>query len=155
MIPKRSSEADSPGGTAAATHYVLGGQHLGAAVAHRLQAEGHSVRLVAAADDGPSDPADDLFEASDDPAGIDVIRGDPTEAEVLAEVGVTDTSTVVVATRSDRRNLLIAQLVRTRFDPYRVVVLANAPPRLELFAEAGHEPICVTTALSEALMENV
>jgi trk system potassium uptake protein TrkA len=150
MVPKRSTETDSPGGTAAATHYVLGGQHLGAAVARRLQAEGHHVRLVEAPDDIPG-----ARETPDDLSGIDVVRGDPTEVEVLAAAGMSETSTVVVATGSDRRNLLIAQLVATRFDPYRVLVLANAPPRIELFAEAGHEPICVTSALSEALVENV
>lgn len=147
MIPEHSAGADSSGGTAAATHYVLGGQQLGATVAHRLQAEGHSVSLIEA--------SDGLYEASDTPSGIDVTQGDPADIEVLAAAGVSDTSTVIVATGSDRRNLLIAQLVRTRFDPYRVLVLAHSPTRLELFAEAGHEPVCATNALSEAITENV
>lgn len=145
MIPKHSAEADSPGGTAAATHYVLGGQQLGATVAHRLQAEGHSVSLIEA--------SDGLCEASDTPSGIDVTQGDPADIEVLAAAGVSDTSTVIVAAGSDRRNLLIAQLVSTRFDPERVLVLANAPSRLDPFAAAGHEPVCATTALSAALSE--
>jgi trk system potassium uptake protein TrkA len=83
------------------------------------------------------------------------LRGDPTDVLALEAAGVADASTVVVATRSDRRNLLIAQLVRTRFDVPRVVVLVNVPERLEPLAEAGHEPVCVTSALADVLTESV
>jgi len=61
--------------------------------------------------------------------------------------------TVVVATRSDGRNLRVANLLRARADVGRVLVLVNSPGRVEAFSEAGHEPVCATTALSKTLVD--
>jgi len=122
------------------THYVLGGDHVGNAIAEQLQTNGYRVTLI-----------DESYESDDIPG----FSGDPTEVKVLSESGVDAASTVVVATRSDSRNLLIAQLLRARFDVQRVVAFVDDPDRLPLFAEAGHDPFCVTTALSEALAEDL
>jgi trk system potassium uptake protein TrkA len=136
----RPTEGNSPGGTDGATCYVLGGGHVAAAIAGRLRTDDRPVSVVS-----------ESYEPSEPPG----LRGDPTDARVLDAAGVAGASTVVVATRSDRRNLLIAQLVRTRFDVPRVVVLVNAPERLEPLAEAGHEPVCATSALADVLTERV
>jgi len=122
------------------THYVLGGEHVGIATAERLQADGHRIVVVNKSHD------QDTFPGS---------VGDPAAIDVLSESGIEDASMVVVATRSDHRNLLIAQLVRVQFDVPRVVVFVNDPDRLPLFTAAGHEPFCVTTALAEAVSEAV
>lgn len=140
MIPIRSSGGEPPDETEAITHYVLGGTPAGVAVAEHLQATGRDVAVV-----------DDSYEPSDVPG----FSRDPTTVEALSESGVGDASTVVVATGADRRNLLVAQLVRTRFDVPRVIAFVNDPDRLPLFEAAGHEPFCVTTALSEAFGEAV
>jgi len=138
MIPIRFNEADQPGGATDAPNYVLGDDHVGIAVAEQLRTDGRKVATV-----NGSHKSDDI------PGFV----GDPSATELLSEAGVGAASTVLVATRTDRRNLLIAQLVRTRFDVPRVVVFVNDPERLSLFTAAGHEPFCVTTALSEAVGE--
>jgi len=122
--------------------YVLGGGHLGVAVARRLHAAGHAVTLVAT--DADAD-ADDFR----------TLRGDPWAVDVLCDAGVTATSTVVVATPDDGRNLLVAQLVRTRFDVDDVFVVVHTPERFDLVAEAGHEPICATTILADAVVDGL
>jgi trk system potassium uptake protein TrkA len=61
----------------------------------------------------------------------------------------------VVATPFDARNLLVAGLVRTRFDVPRSVVLTNAPERVAAVSEAGHDPVRATAALSDALVDSV
>lgn len=129
-----SEGADDP------TCYVLGSGPLGTALARRLRASENTVCVVDGPD-GPSEP--------------DVIRGDPTDVRTLEAAGMGAASTVVVATPSDRRNLLVAQLVRTAFEVPRIVVLVNGPDRFELLEAAGHEPICATTILSDALVERV
>jgi len=140
MISIRSTENDSSANEDAVTHYVLGGGHVGASVADRLRGAGHDVCVV-----------DELYEPSES-CGF---QGDPSDARTLEAAGVASASTVVVATRSDSRNLLIAGHIRARFDVPRVVVLVNAPDRLDVLADAGHEPICATAALSTALTESV
>jgi trk system potassium uptake protein TrkA len=131
---------DRPTGRTEATHYVLGGGQVGVAVARRLLDDGHAVRLV-----------DEDYDDHEIPG----YHGDPADLGVLEAAGIAGTSTVVVATQSDRRNLLVAQLVRAHFDVARIVVLVNSPCRSALFEAAGHEPICATTALSEALTKSV
>jgi trk system potassium uptake protein TrkA len=124
----------------AADHYVLGGGRVGSAVARRLRTDGHAVGVV---------------DESYLPAELPGFRSDPTDVETLEEAGLSNATTVVVATRSDARNLLVAQLVRARFDVPRIVVLTNDPERLTAVAEAGHDPVCATAALSEALVDSV
>ncbi|MFC6737438.1 NAD-binding protein, partial [Halolamina salina] len=78
-----------------------------------------------------------------------------TDSAALREAGIPAASTVVVATRSDRRNLLLAQSIRVRFDTPRVIVLVNSPDRVDPFADAGHEVVCATSAVSTAVSEHV
>jgi Trk K+ transport system NAD-binding subunit len=140
MTPIRARGSESFGDVEEPVRYVLGGGHVGAAIAERLRADGHRVVIV-----------DRSYRPGDVPGFV----GDPTDLEVLSEARVGGASTVVVAMRSDRRNLLVAQLVRSRFDVPRIIVFVNDPDRCPLFTEAGHEPFCATTALSEALGEVV
>lgn len=140
MIPTRTKESDPSGEVGESAHYVLGSDHIGIAIAERLQAGGHRVAVV-----------NEAYEPEDVPGFV----GDPADVDVLSDAGVGSASTVIVTTRSDRRNLLVAQLVRARFDVPRIIVFVDDPDRLPLFEEAGHEPFCATTALSEALGEVV
>ncbi|AUV82470.1 potassium transporter TrkA [Salinigranum rubrum] len=140
MIPTRSQRGGASKEAEEITHYILGGDHVGVAIAEQLEANGHRIAIV-----------DESYDSHDIPGFV----GDPSAPDALSESGVGAASTVVVATRSDRRNLLIAQLVRARFDVPRVITLVNDPDRLSLFVDAGHEPFCVTTALSETVGEAI
>lgn len=139
MLVTRTTGGGPTDRTSDATHYVLGGGHVGASVAERLRAAGHRAVVV---DDSAEAPYDSR------------VSGDPSDVDVLEAAGVGSASLVVVATRSDRRNFLVAQLVRVNFDVPRIVVLVHDPDRLSLFEAAGHEPICATTALTDALARN-
>jgi Trk K+ transport system NAD-binding subunit len=133
----RGAEEESFRESAEREYYVLGGGHVGASVARRLQEDGHSVTVV------------DETHDSDEVPGF---RDDPGTVRALERAGVADGSTVVVATPSDSRNLLTAQLVRTGFDVSDIVVLVNAPDRFDLFEEVGYETICATTTLSDGVV---
>jgi Trk K+ transport system NAD-binding subunit len=130
--PSADDRPDSPGKRAC---YVLGDGHLGTAVARHLRSDGHAVSLVDVSD-------------WDRTPGLRAV-------DTAQEAGVAGAPTAVVATRSDRRNLLVAQLVSAHYDVPRAVVLANASDRLDAFTRAGHDPVCATAALSDALAENV
>ncbi|MFB6280804.1 MAG: NAD-binding protein [Haloferacaceae archaeon] len=131
---------DAPG-TGEANVYVLGGGSTGVAVARRLRAEDRSVALIDA--------------ASASATGVPTRRADPTDPAALADAGVEDAPTVVVATPSDSRNLLVAQLAVARFDVDRVVVRANCPTRRRALADAGHDTVCGTTAVADAMVDRV
>lgn len=137
-IPTPSGTEDTSIDAAETDVYVLGGGTVGAAVARRLQAEDHAVALI---------------DESDEPSDLSVHRANPTDVEALTEAGLEGTSTVV--TSSDSRYLLIAQLVRARFDLDRILVLTNEPDRVEVIADTGHEPVCVSTALADTLVDRL
>ena len=140
MIPNRSNDGDTANGTVDDAYYVLADGHVGRAIAETLQANDQHVTIVA-----------ESHESNDIPG----FAGDPSALDVLSESGIDAASTVIVATASDRRNLLVAQLVRTHFDVPRVIALVNHPDRTPLFTAAGHEPFCVTTVLSDAVGEAI
>jgi Trk K+ transport system NAD-binding subunit len=131
------------------THFVLGGGNLGAAIAERLRREGHTVTTV----DVPTRLTDELSAARGD--DDQRIVGDPRDVDLLAAAGVETASSVIVATQSDARNFLVAQLVRVNFDVPRIVVLVHDPTRTEPLADAGHEPLCVTATVSETITEQI
>lgn len=135
MIPKRFT--GTPDGNDP-HYYVLGGDHLGAAVAAELEADGVAVTLI----------------TEQSPLQTDAIAGNPADVSLLAEAGIDETSRVIVATPSDRRNLLIAQLVSVQFGTTSIVVLINNPDRHDPINEAGHDVVCATTALTSALVNS-
>lgn len=124
----------------AAEYVVLGGNHVGEAIASRLHAGGHDVVVV-----------------TDTPTSTDVrtLEGDPAELSTLVDLTLAEEATVLVATRSDARNLLVAQLVRANFDVPRTFVLTNRPDRADSVDAAGHEPICATSAIADAVVEEL
>lgn len=135
MRPKpnrRANEGQSNEETDA-EYYVLGGEHLGASIARRLRAAGHSVCFI---------------DETHGPGELPGRRGDPLDVELLEDVGVSEASTVVAATPHDGRNLLIAQLARTRLGVSDVLVLVNHPDRHDPVVEVGHETVCATSVLS-------
>jgi len=136
--PKGSSTPptldDSP------TEYaVIGDDHVGTAVAGRLADAGHDVAVVG---------------ESADPTQARSVRGDPTDLATLSNADVAGASTVVVATRTDARGLLVAQLVRAHFGA-PAVVLTNDPDRLDTVEDAGHDSVCATTAIVDAIVEEL
>lgn len=140
LTPNPSTRIKRPDEITDVEYYILGGGDVGRAVATRLRADGYATAIV-----------DESYDSAELPG----MRGDPTDIRILDEVGLSETSTVIVATRSDKQNLLIAQLVSAYFGISRILVLATVPERSELIAEAGHKPICVTAALSDAFAANL
>jgi len=136
----RLSTEESLGEGPETEYCVLGGGHVGAALAQRLHDDGHAVTVV---------------DETCDTAAYVTVRGDPANLEHLKTAGLGPDSTVVVATPRDGRNLLLAQLVRAHFGSERVVVRVNDPDRHELVSEAGHEPFCATTVLSTAIADGL
>lgn len=63
--------------------------------------------------------------------------------------------TVVVATRSDARTLLLATAAPRAFETDRVVALITDPELDAAFADAGIDTVCVPTAVSRAAADAV
>lgn len=117
-------------------YVVIGGGPLATSVARELDSKGHTVTVV-----------DEAL----DPSELPGQRGNPEDLSTLEKSGLGSATTAIVGTRSDRRNLLIAQLARAHFDVANILVLTNTPSRNDVVESAGHTPICATTVLADAI----
>jgi trk system potassium uptake protein TrkA len=140
LKPQRSTRIEPSDEDPTPECYVLGGGPVGETIAERLRADGYASAVV-----------DESYSSARVPGH----RGDPADIQTLEDAGVSEEATVIVATGEDRRNLLIAQLAAVHFDVSDVFVLANTPDGYEPLADAGHRPICVTTALSETVVDSL
>ncbi|WP_327050460.1 NAD-binding protein [Halomicrococcus gelatinilyticus] len=100
---------------------------------------------------------------------VAIVDGEPTvsrarEAGLTAHESTLETatlpadrsaSTVVVATASDARNLLLATAARRASDADRVVALVNDPDRRAAFDDAGIETVCVSRTVARATADSV
>lgn len=82
--------------------------------------------------------------------GVDARTVDPIDGAALDREDIGTVGTAIVASREDGRNLLAAQHLRLR-RAERVITLVNDPDNVAAFADAGVEPVCVSTVLAAAL----
>ncbi|REJ78924.1 MAG: hypothetical protein DWQ47_05635 [Acidobacteria bacterium] len=79
---------------------------------------------------------------------------DATDVDVLKQAGVADAKSVIVATPSDKVNILISQVIRSNFSNVRIVARANTTSNISAFQDAGIETMSPVQA-SVAILENM
>lgn len=125
---------------------VIGGGHVGRIIAEQLDDLPVSIRFA--------DPNPQVIARATE-NGLPADETDITDGTELKNRNVADASVVVVTTDSDSTNLLIAQLLRVRFDGLRIVVRVNEPQNRSAFSSLGVETICSTEVLAAALREHL
>ena len=116
---------------------IIGGGHVGRALAERLENRGENVLVI----DTDPDTIESLQKT-----GHTAKQGDGTDSDVLEAVGAGDAKRLVVATGDDDTNLLVAQLARTKFDCETVLARVNDPDHVDTFDELGVTAISATEA---------
>lgn len=121
---------------------IIGGKHVGQKLAERLLAEEQAVVFLE--DNGAT-----IEQSLDE--GIDVYETDLTDIRALSNTGLEQAHTIIVATDSDSKNLLITQLLRVTFETDRLIILVNQPQNLDPFDELNVEVVSSTQALTTAI----
>jgi Trk K+ transport system NAD-binding subunit len=121
---------------------IFGGGVTGLEIAAELAARGQNVTLI-----------DDAATASR-ARTVGVTAHDVVGDRAESAVGQT-AATVVVATSSDARNLMLGVKAPRLFGTDRVVALVNDPDRREAFEAANIETVCVSEALTRATTDAV
>lgn len=125
---------------------IIGADETARLLAEKLIESGESVSVI---DTNPDNCAEakELKEAN-------VYCEDATEVDVLRKAGVGTCKAVIVATPSDKVNILISQVVRSNFGDKRIVARANTTSNVSAFREAGIETMSPVQA-SVAILENM
>ena len=126
---------------------IVGADETGRLLAERLVTAGETVSIVDT-NEGNCIEARKI-------KGVNVYSDDASDIDVLRRVGVSTAKSIILATPSDKANLLISQVIRSNFGDKRIVARANTTSNFSAFTEAGIEtmsPIHATAAILENMV---
>ncbi|MFV0387660.1 MAG: cation:proton antiporter [Pyrinomonadaceae bacterium] len=125
---------------------IIGADETARLLGRKLVAAGESVSMI--------DLDKDNSAEAQQIKGVSVFNDDATDVNVLRKAGVPSSKAVIVATNSDKVNILISQVVRSNFGDKRIVARANTTSNIEAFEESGIETMSPVQA-SVAILENM
>ncbi|MGI8669598.1 MAG: cation:proton antiporter [Aridibacter sp.] len=125
---------------------IVGADETGRLLAEKLVEEGESVSII--------DTNEENCVEAKELRGVNIYCDDATDIDVLRRAGVPSAKVVIVATPSDKVNILISQVVRSNFGEKRIVSRANTTTNISAFRDAGIETMSPVQA-SVAVLENM
>lgn len=125
---------------------IIGADETGRLLAEKLTTAGETVSMI---DNNPENCAE-----AKSLKGVSVFCEDATNKDVLKKAGVSSAKCVIIATSSDKVNILISQVIRSNFGEKRIVARANTTSNVSAFVEAGIETMSPIQA-SVAILENM
>ena len=128
------------------TTIVAGAGEVGRRVAMLIAGSGEPV-LVVETDDGA------VVRAREE--GLEVLVGDISDTAVLEKIRLHEAKALLLATPDDARNLLAAQLARSKFNCESVFVRVNDIANIEAFQKLGVVPVSQSEAVASELARMV
>lgn len=125
---------------------IIGADEAARLLAKRLVEAGEFVSMI--------DTSEENCSEAKDMRGVNVYCDDATNVDILRKAGVPTAKAVIVATPSDKVNILISQVVRSNFGDKRVVARANTTSNMSAFEDSGIETMSPVQA-SVAILENM
>jgi trk system potassium uptake protein TrkA len=125
---------------------ILGCGRVGSALAHLLSLSDHEVTVI--------DRESSSFRRL--PPGFkgQTIRGMGLDEDVLREAGIEQADAFVAVTEGDNRNIMAAQIAKTKFGVPKVVARIYDPIRARAYRELGIRTLC-STALGAGVIQDL
>lgn len=125
---------------------IVGADETGRILAEKLIEAGEIVSMI--------DTDEENCRAARLIKGVNIYCDDASNPDVLKKAGMDLAKVVIVATPSDKVNLLICQVVRSGFGEKRIVARANTTSNFAAFTDAGIETMSPVHAIA-AILENM
>ena len=125
---------------------IIGADETGRMLAEKLILAGESVSMI--------DNNKENYAEAQKLKGVNIYLDDATNTDVLKKADIKNAKCVIVATPSDKVNILISQVVRSNFPSKRIVARANTTSNVSAFNDAGIETMSPVRA-SVAILENM
>ena len=125
---------------------VAGAGEVGRRVATLIAGSGEPVLVVETDDEA-------VVRAREE--GLEVLVGDISDTAVLEQIGLDEAKALLLATPDDARNLLAAQLARSKYNCESVFVRVNDVANLEAFQKLGVVPVSQSEAVASELARMV
>ena len=110
------------------TTIIVGANELGLGLAKQLGQQGRDVTLI--------DTNSENVQAARQ-AQLSIVQADATNPDVLRKHGIERAEAVVVATTSDKVNVLISQIMRTQFNVENLIARADQPATAKALHDLG------------------
>ena len=124
------------------TTVIAGAGNIGRRAATLLVGAGEPVRLIEADEEA-------AVEAREE--GLDVLIGDITDEDVLKKAGVRDAKAFILTTPDDARNLLAAQLARTKLECEAVYARVSDVQNVDAFQSIGVAVVSQSEAVASQM----
>lgn len=135
------------GKTASEYILIVGCGRLGAYLATRLSADGHSVVVI------------DLDESRFAALGVEFggfrVEADATEVSTLRQAKAGKADRLIAVTGDDNINLAVAQTASRLFDIPSVTARVSDPRKEGIFAEFGINTVCPLTLAGDVLIDQI
>ena len=122
---------------------IVGCGRVGSTLAENLDADGHEV-IIFDIKNAAFDRLPETFK------GV-AIRGDGTDAEVLARAGAQGADIFLSLTEGDNRNIMAAQVATETFGVPQVIAKINDPVRAAAYSELGVATMCRTNLMVDSV----
>lgn len=130
---------------------IIGCGRVGSAIALELDRNGWDVTAI--------DEKEDAIDRLGSHWAGGFVQGHGMDIAVLGEAGIEHADAVVVATRGDNTNIVVAQVAKKRFQVPCVVVRLLDPARADFYRERGLHVVCPTqhaiAVINEAVRSSV
>ena len=126
---------------------VVGCGRLGALLASRLSLRGMEVVVI--------DLHQGAFEGLSPEFSGFRVTGDATELAVLREARVREASTVIVTTRDDNTNMMVAQVAKQILGVQQALARVFDPAREAIYHGLAIETVCPTTLAADVAVERL
>jgi trk system potassium uptake protein TrkA len=126
---------------------VVGCGRLGALLASRLSLRGMEVVVI--------DRQEDAFAGLAPEFSGFRVAGDATELGVLRKARVGEAHAVIVTTRDDNTNMMVAQVARKVFGVHHALARVFDPAREAIYHGLGLETVCPTTLAADVAVERL
>ena len=126
---------------------IIGADETARVLAERLVAAGETISII--------DSNQENCAKAQIIKGASIFCDDATNIDVLRKVGVPEAKVIIVATESDKVNLLVSQVIKSNFGEKRIVARANTSSNFSAFTELGIEtmsPVHGTAAILENMV---
>jgi NhaP-type Na+/H+ or K+/H+ antiporter/K+/H+ antiporter YhaU regulatory subunit KhtT len=126
---------------------IIGADETARMLAERLVTAGETVSMI--------DNREENCAKAAHLKGVNIHCADATDRDVLRKADIPNAKTIIVATESDKVNLLVSQVIRSNFGDKRIVARANSTSNLSAFIEVGIEtmsPVLATAAILENMV---
>lgn len=122
---------------------VIGYGRVGSQFVRKIDTQAHQLVVI--------DKERAVIQRADPPQGVKFLNGNAIDEDLLREAGADKADVILVLTRDENTNLMIAQIARTMFNVPKVIAIVYDPQREAYFHDAGIETLAITVAGADLL----